>query len=369
MRTVCAMAQQRQTFTLDDLRDGFRTWIAARIPQGEDLDIVSLELPRSGASNLTVVFDATWIEDGRRRTQGMVGRIQADNFQVFYDMDVFHQSRMMAAMAWHRDVPVPEVLCEEHDDALFDSPFFVMTKVPGRVPPDAPSYHAAGWVFELVPPDRTRVATNALEMQARINRLDWRDGFTFLHPAGAATPGLDRYLTFVEEWARWAVKDHHFPVVGATLAYLRDNQPPEGPVSVLWGDCNPRNMIFADDLSVAAVLDWENASLGPAEIDLGWWLMMDYFWTVGRGVPRLDGFFDREETIGRYEDLIGRAVGEMGYYEILAWLRFELVIIRTFDMRLEDGAIEGPLPDFIATIPIHPILCERLEAAGVRVPA
>ena len=45
------------------------------------------------------------------------------------------------------------------------------------------------------------------------------------------------------------------------------------------------NMIFDDDMNVVAVLDWEMAWLGSPEIDLGWWVFFDRYYTEGIGAP------------------------------------------------------------------------------------
>jgi aminoglycoside phosphotransferase (APT) family kinase protein len=205
-------------------------------------------------------------------------------------------------------------------------------------------------------------------MQARINGLRPEEGFSFLAPADGARPTLVHYLSHVEDWSTWAVADNDFPIMDAALAYLHAHAPEEVEPRVLWGDTGPRNMLFADDLSVAAVLDWENAMLGPPEVDLGWWIMMENFWSTAMGFERASGLFTPEETVARYEDQIGRRVEHIDYYETLAWTRFELVVIRNFSMVHADGRLGGPLSDVVRTIPIDRVLRERLARAGYDVP-
>ena len=56
------------------------------------------------------------------------------------------------------------------------------------------------------------------------------------------------------------------------LAWLRGRQPrDDGPPRPCWGDARIGNMIFRDGRCVA-VLDWEMATLGPPQMDLGWFL-------------------------------------------------------------------------------------------------
>ena len=76
--------------------------------------------------------------------------------------------------------------------------------------------------------------------------------------------------------------------------FTNAGDPGEG---VVWGDARVGNMCFADDLSVAALFDWEGATTGPPGIDLGWWLMFDRYLCEAQRSQRLDGIPGREQTI------------------------------------------------------------------------
>src|SRR3546814_15961891 len=78
------------------------------------------------------------------------------------------------------------------------------------------------------------------------------------------------------------------PITDAALAYVLDNRPSEAGVSVLWGDPTPSNTMFRPDGTVAALIDWELAALGPPEIDLAWWLYFDELFIITFGVKRLE---------------------------------------------------------------------------------
>jgi aminoglycoside phosphotransferase (APT) family kinase protein len=267
----------------------------------------------------------------------MVARIQPSGREQYYRPDLFLQWRMMET-AGKSGLPVPPVLWAEPNPDLLGAPFFVMGKMDGRVPPDLPSYHAVGWITELSPEERRRLSLNALETLAAIHGLD-RRSFDFLDRPGRGRLGLDRLLAHTEDWFAWAARGLPNPVVEAGLRYLREHQPRDPEVRVTWGDCRIGNIMFADDVSVVAVLDWEQAALGPPELDLGWWLMMERFWSEGRGVEPLEGFPDKAETISLYEKMLGRAVDDLPYYEILAYVRFAIIAIRATDLNVQDGII------------------------------
>src|SRR3546814_11593360 len=95
--------------------------------------------------------------------------------------------------------------------------------------------------------------------------------------------------------------------------------------------------MFRPDGTVAALIDWELAALGPPEIDLAWWLYFDELFSITFGVKRLEGLPDRAETIAIYEKAAGRPVRDMDYYDILPGLRLGIVAIRQTDRPIAIG--------------------------------
>jgi aminoglycoside phosphotransferase (APT) family kinase protein len=176
-----------------------------------------------------------------------------------------------------------------------------------------------------------------VDLLARLNRLDWRQGFAVLDKPQYGPRGLDQYLSCLRAWRADAADGAPHRVIDAAMDYLSQAQPRTSDVNVIWGDSNPGNILFADDLSVAAALDFEAAALGPGEIDLGWWLFMDE--RRSYGLTRLPGLPDRKETIRIYEASLGRAVGDMHYYEVMAGVRMSLIVVRTTDRLINAGLL------------------------------
>jgi aminoglycoside phosphotransferase (APT) family kinase protein len=96
---------------------------------------------------------------------------------------------------------------------------------------------------------------------------------------------------------------------------------------LLWGDVRLGNIIVGEDDGIAAVLDWEMASIGPAEVDLGWFFALQEMVTGGSGVE-LPGFLARDTAVARYEQRLGRAIGDLWWYELFALIRSTAVLIR-----------------------------------------
>jgi aminoglycoside phosphotransferase (APT) family kinase protein len=70
------------------------------------------------------------------------------------------------------------------------------------------------------------------------------------------------------------------------------------------------------------------ATLGQPEEDLAWFLFLDRHHSEGVGAQRLAGFPEPAQTIARYEQLTGRRLAHMDYYEVLSALKFAVVMAR-----------------------------------------
>src|SRR5438067_6168645 len=81
------------------------------------------------------------------------------------------------------------------------------------------------------------------------------------------------------------------------------------------------------------------AVIGQPEEGLGWWLFLDRHHSEGCDVPRLAGFPSREATVARYEELLGRDVPDLDYYEAFAGFRFAVVMTRLMTMFMELGLL------------------------------
>src|SRR5690606_18078688 len=110
--------------------------------------------------------------------------------------------------------------------------------------------------------------------------------------------------------------------------------------TVVWGDARVGNMSFAPDLSVVALFDWETASTGPPDIDLGWWLMFERYLCEALGFSRLPGVPDDEETVRRYLAFGGRLNGEISYFQLLAAVVLTLITNRLALLLVRDGLDE-----------------------------
>jgi len=232
--------------------------------------------------------------------------------------DVLREARLLRALA---DTParVPAVLAVGDDEQVIGAPFYVMERIEGEV--------IVASVPEALdtPPERRRIADELIEALVEIHAVDWRA--VGLEDFGKPTGYLERQLRrFGGLWEH--NKTREIPAVESVGKWLADNLPESGPATIVHGDFRLGNTIYgpAAPAHLAAVLDWEMATIGDPLADLGYLCM---FWTDAddpaeglRGdlgnVTRAEGFPTRSELIARYEERSGRSMSNIRWYTTLA---------------------------------------------------
>jgi aminoglycoside phosphotransferase (APT) family kinase protein len=315
-------------------------WLHGKLPRATELLVSPLSGPgATGFSSDTLLFDVESIEDGRRVHRALVARVEPTGFNVFPTYDLTKQYRVMDALR-ATGVPVPKMHWFEPDASLLGAPFYVMERVEGRIPTDNPPYHAGGWMTEATPAERGAIWRSGVDTLAAIHNCDAvRLGIDFLD---APPPGADTVAWQLDHWrgyADWVFAGRAFPTLEAGWQWLVAHRPPPSQRRDLcWGDARIGNMIFRDGRCVA-VLDWEMASLGPAEMDLGWFVFMDRHHYEAMGVPRLDGLDDRAATIARWERATGRTAEHVAFWEAFCAWRFAVIMARIGDQMQSLGVM------------------------------
>jgi aminoglycoside phosphotransferase (APT) family kinase protein len=343
-----------RTRDLEAVQTSLARWLAPRLGGGDGIALSALRRPSAGISNETLIFDATWRADGEIRSEGFVARLTPSGAPVFPEYDLARQHRVLEQLAGS-DVPVPAVVGYEPDAGVLGCPFYVMRRVEGEIPSEIPPYHAFGHCLEIGPLLRGKMWWSGIRTLARIHLLDWASlGLAFLGVPGAGTDPLDRQLDYYARFLAWARGDAPQPILEAALEWLRQNRFAPRRVALCWGDSRLPNLIFRDQ-EVAAVLDWEMASLGDPEADLAWWLFLDWSSSTGYGIPRLEGLPGREETVARYEALTGQRVEHLDWHEVFAALRYGVITVRVVRSMLEAG-----LPVASAEMETNNVCTQRL---------
>ncbi|MGE0385157.1 MAG: phosphotransferase family protein [Gammaproteobacteria bacterium] len=326
----------------DRAREALRGWLAVKLGVAPGaVEISPFETPAAGQSNITLMFDARWPGNAADESAFVLRLQPRGTHQIFLDPDIGREFHVMQALHG-TPVPVPRMLWLEPDPDLLGGSFCVMRRVPGTVAQGKPSHHVVGWLPTLEPRQRARLWRSALETLVAVHAIDWRAHHGFLAERLSGPPGLHSHLDHLAQWYAWAARGRAFPITDAALDWLRARaaQVDAGEPVLVWGDARIGNMIVGADFNVAAALDWELATLGPAGIDLGYWLMMDAFHGEANGYRPLDGFPDRAQTIETYERLSGRPMrAAVGYFTVMAAFFMAVTMIRQADAQVAAGRI------------------------------
>jgi aminoglycoside phosphotransferase (APT) family kinase protein len=273
----------------------------------------------SGMSSETLLFtiepkDADPGGNGAERYVARLAPLASQQFPVFPEYDLELQRKVMQTVAAHTEVPVPEVLAHETDDSWLGSPFLLMRRVDGIVPSDIPPYTMAGWLFEGTEEQQRTLERSAVQVLARLHALtpETHD-LAFLDRPKFGAGALDQHLEYQRWYYDWARDGETVPLIERTFAALDKTRPAEGPTVLNWGDSRIGNMMFRDFVPVA-VLDWEMAALGPAEVDVAWMIFMHRFFedlTRRYEMPCLENFFQRDRVAEIYFEESGREVRDL----------------------------------------------------------
>ncbi len=251
---------------------------------------------------------------------------------------VEREARIMAALAG-TDVPVPRVLaCVDDAASAFGRAFFVMDHVTGRAFDD-PALPGA------TPATRAATFDAMADTLAALHAVD---------PAAVRLADLAPPTGFYERqiavWTRAYRASAAEPLADMDRlgAWLAANSPADpGLTRLLHGDYRHDNMILAPDApTIAALLDWELATLGPPVADLAyqvaqWQLPHD---GVMPGLAGLDraalGLPSDDAYVARYAARAGSA-GLSHWRFALAFSHFRLAsILAGVARRAADG--QGP---------------------------
>ena len=348
------------------MAERIEAWWAARMTPGTGVTEVTAP-EGSGMSSETLLFTVRPSEGHDERYVARLAPLASQQFPVFPQYDLELQRRVMQTVGKHTDVPVPDVVTHEREPEWLGSPFLLMRRIDGVVPSDVPPYTMGGWLFDATPEQQRTLERESVRVLARLHDLtpETHD-LVFLDRPEFGASALDQHLGYQRWYYDWARDGEHVPLIERTFAALDRTRPEEGPTVLNWGDSRIGNMMFHDFVPVA-VLDWEMAALGPAEVDVAWMIFLHRFFedmTQKYGMPCLDDFLPRDRVTRIYAEESGRELHDLEWYEMFAALRFAIVSIRTTLRTVAYGGAEAPdeLDDVIMFRGLLEEMVERAEA-------
>ncbi len=294
--------------------DRLQPWFAANV-EGATGGPLHASLISGGRSNLTyfVGDDAhEWVL--RRPPLGHV-------LPTAHDMA--REYKVLAGLA-PTSVPVPQPLAFCDDNDVNDAPFYVMEQVDGQIL-RTPTELAA-----LSADDARRCSEALVDVLVDIHAVDYNAvGLSeFGHPDGYLERQVRRWG---EQWER--SKTRELPAIDELARRLRAALPESPPPTIVHGDYRLDNTMLAPDDPgrIAAVLDWEMATLGDPLSDVGLFLL---YWArdenalegVGAEIDTTRGFMTRDEIVERYAKQSGRDLSSLDFYEILASYKLAIIV-------------------------------------------
>lgn len=341
-------------------------WLASVLPE-RDAPQVTIEngVDANGMSSETILLTARWGEDEQR----LVARVAptADDVPVFSSYRLDHQFELMRLVDELTDVPVPRVRWIDTTGDVLGTPFFLMDRVEGDVPPDVMPYTFGGnWFADAAPERQRELQDTTVEVLAKLHAIpDAAQRFSFL--AEVDPPGdtpLRRHFGWLKDWYEFAVPDiGRSPLVEQALQWLETHFPTEVAAStpvLTWGDSRVGNVLYQDFRPVA-VLDWEMATLGPRELDVSWIIFAHMVFQELAGLAGLPGLPDvlREADVrATYEQLTGATLGDLHWFYIYSAVIWCCVFMRTTARRVHFGEMEQP--DDVESTFYHASLLRRL---------
>lgn len=338
----------------------FRSWL------GTDDVEVTVNRPQPGLSSDTLILDV--LANGEQASY--VARLPPMSAELFPDYDLARQAAVQQALM-STSIPVAPVLAFEADTTAVGAPFLLMPKVPGRTLETQPSYLTHGWLAATSPEEQATLLRRYVELLAEIHRLDAAS----LHAAsfdlgrlsggGPTLAGVLDYWDHYVDWASTGHVDQWTEVYRDALRWCRDNLPAEvPPAGLIWGDPQLVNLVIdGDGNEITAVLDWEMSGLGPAELDLSWFLVLHEHAAATAGTD-LPGYPGRQGLISWYEASLGRKVADLQWYDVLANIRSGAIVLRIGALMSAAGQSTG----WTAHVPQHRWLADWVGSASPAAP-
>jgi aminoglycoside phosphotransferase (APT) family kinase protein len=232
--------------------------------------------------------------------------------------NVIREAKLQQALA-RVGAPVPQVLAVCEDESVIGAPFYLMEYRRGHVsgtelPPELDT-----------PEGRHAVSAAVVDTLVDLHQLAFQGAG--LARFGQADGYIDRQL---DRFAKLWVTNHtrSVPEVETVYAWLVDHRPRERPPTLVHGDFRLGNVMFEVEspARVAAVLDWELATIGDPLSDLGY---LTATWAHPNddeanpmltlsAVTRRAGFLNAEQLQLRYSERTGTDLGDFRWYEALA---------------------------------------------------
>lgn len=304
-----------------------------------DVESLRIEQFPSGHSNLTYAVTAGQQEYVLRR--GPLGPVPPKAH------DMAREFRLLQTIHPHFvEAPAVFRLCE--DTAVLGAVFFLMERRHGLVLRDSVPNSLA-----IVPNYPERISNAFVECLTRLHAIDLNA--SGLSSLGKAEGFLQRQ---VHGWAdRWnRAKLDETTDATKVVAWLAEHIPASTAATIVHNDYKLDNVMLPVDSvdKIAAVLDWEMTTIGDPLADVGltlcYWAWAHTVDLPGGGVlaaiTSQPGWFTRDEFVQRYEELTGRDMAGLAFYEVLGVFKLAVILQQIYFRYRQGQTRDARFADF-----------------------
>jgi aminoglycoside phosphotransferase (APT) family kinase protein len=242
------------------------------------------------------------------------------------------EARMLRALSGS-SVPHPKLIAACSSDAVLGAAFYLMEPVEGFNATIAlPRLHAS---HPSVRRSMGFALVNGILDLGRVDHVaaNLQD---FGKPDGFLERQVPRWKALLESYCDY--KDwpgsNAIPGISIVADWLSRNAPKSFCPGLIHGDYHLANVMFKNDgPGLAAIVDWELATVGDPLLDMGWimatWPGPDGR-TSGSQVTPWNGFPEIEELIAHYRAGSDRKTSELLWYGVLACYKMGIILEGTY---------------------------------------
>lgn len=293
-------------------------WMDAEgLPSGA---IENAESLVGGSQNILVRFE--------RCGEGYVLRRPPVHKRKNSDETMRREARVLAALSG-TDVPHPSLKAACSDEEVLGGAFYLMEPIDGfSAPGGLPDLHMSD------PAIRHRMGLAIAEGAASVGAVDYLavglEGFG--KPEGYLERQVQRWWSQLEGYSEFeGYPGHAIPAVEAVAEWLEANRPAEWTPGIIHGDYHLANVMYANDSGeLAAIVDWELATVGDPLLDIGW-VVATWPDTDGGGAGAVpvrpwDGWPTAEELVTAYAAKSDRSLDAIDWYVVLACYKLGILL-------------------------------------------
>lgn len=308
--------------------------LARFYPDADTIEILGFEPIPGGFSRETFRFDAVIRTGTQNEHVPLILRKDPPPTVAILQTSRQVEHDLIEAVRAHTNVPVSRSFGAEMDPTVFGEPAMIIGRAPG-----------SGTTSDLFNegPDADQaddVVRHLCELLAALHLTDVdsiNPGGKLSDPRGVGidVSSWDTYMDTTYEYFISSYEglsyDPNLMILLDAFLTLRRNKPRPLQLSLVHGDFNPANFLYADG-KVTALIDWENSRVGDPREDLGWMMMMD----ILSNTSVMSHPTDKGGFLAYYNELTGFDITmeELGYFTLFGTANIAVPINQAIGRRL-----------------------------------